>query len=210
MSLFSYVVRWDHGFAPNPFYRVCTLATCKPAIRKKAEISDWVLGTGSAERDFQGRAIFLMRITEILRFDDYWSDARFGRKRPVMNGSLSQRFGDNIYHRDANGMWIQADSRHSQDGLANDFNLRRDTGTTDRILIGSEFVYWREKAPMIPKSLQRFVIARPGWAEFTQDESSTLIDWANGLSQQGQVGSRRRWHKLRMNSGLSFLRPPRP
>lgn len=33
--LFSYIVRWDHGFAPNPFHGICSLATCKPGIRKK-------------------------------------------------------------------------------------------------------------------------------------------------------------------------------
>ena len=35
----SYVVRYDSGFAPNPFYEYCTLATCKPNIRKGADLS---------------------------------------------------------------------------------------------------------------------------------------------------------------------------
>jgi hypothetical protein len=34
----------DTGFAPNPFHDFLTLATCKPDIRKKAQIGDWVLG----------------------------------------------------------------------------------------------------------------------------------------------------------------------
>src|SRR5712671_5339411 len=34
MRLYSYVVARDFGFAPNPFFGVCTLATCKPDIRK--------------------------------------------------------------------------------------------------------------------------------------------------------------------------------
>jgi hypothetical protein len=38
----------DYGFAPNPFFGVCTLATCKPKIRKAAAIGDWVVGTGSS------------------------------------------------------------------------------------------------------------------------------------------------------------------
>ena len=38
----SYVVRYDSGFAPNPFYGYCTLATCKPNIRRSADIGDWV------------------------------------------------------------------------------------------------------------------------------------------------------------------------
>ncbi|WP_209769492.1 hypothetical protein [Azospirillum rugosum] len=194
MTLFSYVVRWDHGFAPNPFHGVCTLATCKPAIRKKAKLGDWVLGTGSAERNYRGRAIFLMRVTEESQFHTYWSDPRFVRKQPVMNGSLKQRFGDNIYHLDGRGSWIQADSRHSLDERTNNRNLQRDTGLTDRVLIGSEFIYWGENAPEIPMKLQKFVIARPGWAEdFSQSDIDRLVDWAKSLGQKGQVGDPLEW-----------------
>lgn len=35
MTLYSYVVAHDFGFAPNPFDGLCTLATCKPDIRKR-------------------------------------------------------------------------------------------------------------------------------------------------------------------------------
>jgi hypothetical protein len=40
--IYSYVVRYDSGFAPNPFYGYCTLATCKPDIRRGAEVGDLV------------------------------------------------------------------------------------------------------------------------------------------------------------------------
>jgi hypothetical protein len=192
--LFSYVVRWDHGFAPNPFYGTCTIATCKPYIRKKAIVGDWILGTGSAEREFQGRAIFLMRVTDATRFDDYWKLPDFTLKKPVMNGSLKQRFGDNIYHRDTNGNWVQADSRHSRDDLANEDNLRRDTKTTDRVLISSDFVYWGEDAPNIPKSFHHFVIARQGWEEITdQVDITAFVDWAKSFGLRGQVGVPLEW-----------------
>ena len=32
----SYVVRYDSGFGAQPFYGYCTLATCKPSIRRGA------------------------------------------------------------------------------------------------------------------------------------------------------------------------------
>ena len=44
MKLFSYILARDFGFAPNPFYSICSLATCKPIIRKKAQIGDWIIG----------------------------------------------------------------------------------------------------------------------------------------------------------------------
>jgi len=194
VTLFSYVVRWDHGFAPNPFHGVCTLATCKPAIRKKAKVGDWVLGTGSAERDYQGTAIFLMRVDEITTFDCYWDDPRFARKRPVMNGSLKQRFGDNIYHHAADGHWLQADSRHSWDGSPNDANLKTDTGTTERVLIGFDFVYWGDAAPKIPTGLRKFAITRPGWKDdFSEPEVDAFLGWAKGKGDEGQVGDPVEW-----------------
>ena len=64
MRLYSYIVARDYGFAPNPFYGVCTLATCKPAIRGKAEIGDWVIGTGSKVDQRDGHLVFVMRVTE--------------------------------------------------------------------------------------------------------------------------------------------------
>lgn len=200
MTLFSYVVRWDHGFAPNPFYNVCTLATCKPAIRKKARLGDWVLGTGGSGRNFSGRAIFFMRVTDITTFDKYWTHERYQIKRPVMNGSLKQRFGDNIYHRNEKGVWLQADSRHSEIGGSNKQNLDNDTGTTDRVLIGTEYTYWGEKAPVIPKAFSKFVLRRPGMDDrFDETEVGELLAWLKSFDEAGQVGKplewqyRRRW-----------------
>jgi Nucleotide modification associated domain 2 len=205
--LASYVVRWDHGFAPNPFYGTCTLATCKPAIRKRAEVGDWVLGTGSAQRDFAGRAIFLMKVGEIICFDDYWDAPSFDRKRPVMNGSLKQRFGDNIYHHNEVGAWLQEDSRHSQDGSVNDHNLVRDTATTDRVLMGTDFIYWGDTAPSIPKSLMNFVISHPGYANrFADADIDALVNWAYGLGARGQVGDPLEW---RWESSWARSAPPR-
>jgi hypothetical protein len=194
VSLYSYVVRWDHGFAPNPFYGVCSLATCKPQIRRKVKVGDWIMGTGSAERKRQAHVIFLMCVSEIISFDAYWSDSRFFCKRPVMNGSLKQRFGDNIYHRAADGTWHQADSRHSQEGSANDVNLKTDTGTTDRVLIGSDFIYWGADAPPLPASLRHFAISSPGHkSKFTQVEIASLVAWAKASGRSGLLANPLEW-----------------
>jgi hypothetical protein len=47
-NVYVYVVDRDFGFAPNPFYGVLTLATCKPRIRSVASMGDWVIGVGGA------------------------------------------------------------------------------------------------------------------------------------------------------------------
>ena len=157
LTLYSDVVARDFGFAPNPFYGICTLATCKPRIRKPAKIGDWILGTGSKTRGREGRVVFAMRVSGHLTFDQYWKDPRFSEKKPNMRGSKKQAFGDNIYHRDGKtGRWRQADSHHSHpDGTPNQRNIKNDT-QADRVLFSDDFVYWGGSGPAIPKRFRNF------------------------------------------------------
>ena len=155
MDLFSYVVRYDSGFAPNPFYGFCTLATCKPPIRKSAKVGDWIVGCGSASQEVQrgGRLVYAMKIKEILTFNEYFTDSRFQRKKPILTGSRKQARGDNIYQKML-GSWSQLDSFHSQDsGKPNPDHITRDTGV-DRVLISDEYVYFGGNGPDIPEDLR--------------------------------------------------------
>ncbi|CAM3301696.1 MULTISPECIES: hypothetical protein [Enterobacteriaceae] len=145
--LYAYSITRDFGFAPNPFHGVCTLATCKPRIRKAANIGDWILGIGGANlKSVKKKCILLMKVTEKISFNDYWEDNRFAIKKPARNGSHVQILGDNIYHQDDNNDWIQEDSHHSNaDGSFNMTNLERDT-RTDKVLISRHFYYFGDKA----------------------------------------------------------------
>ena len=151
MRLFTYIVARDFGFAPNPFYGCCTLATCKPQIRSSASIGDWIVGTGAKGRyDLAGHLIYAMKVDQAMDFDSYWNHPGFVGKRPVINGSLKQLYGDNIYHR-RGCQWIQADSHHSFDGgRPNPRNIEHDT-RIDRLLIARTFVYYGSTAPRIPE-----------------------------------------------------------
>ena len=150
MRLFSYLVARDYGFAPNPFFEVCTLATCKPQIRSAAQVGDWVVGTGSKSQGRESHLVFAMKVTETMTFNDYWHDDRFQCKKPNLAGSRKQAFGDNIYHSDGNGGWHQANSHHSYaDGQPNKSNIRRDTGV-DCILLSDRFLYFGSCGPEIP------------------------------------------------------------
>ena len=75
MRLYSYVLDHDYGFAPNPFYDVCTLATCKPSIRERAAIGDYVVGTGCAKRHRRG---FLPAMAKVARLSRVSSDVLYG------------------------------------------------------------------------------------------------------------------------------------
>ena len=154
MRLFSYVVRYDIGFAPNPFHGWCTLATCKQEIRKKAEVGDWIVGTGSREKRIGDKLVYAMRVEEILSFDQYWLDDRFRRKRPNLNSSVKMAYGDNIYHRDLTGSWQQENSRHSlEDGTPNPGHVKKDT-SVNRVLLSQEYVYHGGSGPIIPSQFR--------------------------------------------------------
>lgn len=87
MTVWSYKVARDYGFAPNPFHGVCTLACCKPLIRGHADIGDWVIGAGSKANGLWGKIVYAMIVDETLTFDQYWNDHRFQVKKPVIGGT---------------------------------------------------------------------------------------------------------------------------
>nr|WP_277608402.1 hypothetical protein [Microbulbifer elongatus] len=147
-NLHVYTVARDFGFAPNPFHGMCTLATCKPKIRKSARIGDWVMGkAGAGLSDAKRKCIYLMKVTEKISFEDYWNDPRFYLKKAVRNGSNVQLVGDNIYHKRNDGSWVQEDSHHSNpDGNPNVENLQTDTSSTDQVLVSDFFLYFGQAA----------------------------------------------------------------
>lgn len=149
--LFMYAVTRDLGFAPNPFHGVCSLATCKPAIRSVANVGDWVVGVaGATMPKDKGKCVYAMKVTEKLSFQNYWDDERFSLKKPVRNGSMVQTLGDNIYHI-VDGEWVQEDSHHSlPDGSINEDNMRQDIGRTESVLLSDFFVYFGKSAVPLP------------------------------------------------------------
>lgn len=197
MAVYSYVIARDYGFAPNPFHGYCTLATCKHVIRRVAQVGDWVIGTGSARYGRTGHLICAMRVTEVLSFDEYWADPRFALKRPDLTGSRMRAFGDNIYHRDPDGNWIQEDSHHSlPGGEVNRVNLDDDT-KTDRVLISDEFWYFGASAPLIPERFRgaganNICALRGHKKNFAADLADEFLEWVQE-HERGCIGRPDRW-----------------
>jgi len=189
VKLYSYVVARDYGFAPNPFFGVCTLATCKPKIRKAAKVGDWIVGTGSKSYKLDGRLVYAMKVSEILTYNGYWRDGRFRNKRPNLRGSVKQAFGDNIYHQDSQTKkWVQENSHHSlKDGSPNAANIEHDT-QTPTVLIGTEFAYWGEAAVRIPAKFRPVCAHRGHKSIFGQDFLECFVDWIKSLGAQGYLG----------------------
>ena len=208
MIMYSYLIEHDLGLAPNPFGKYCTLAVCKSGIRKskKLALGDWIIGTGSraledtTEKRLRGRLIYAMQVTEKISLEDYWNDARFQYKKPVMNGTLVTMNGDNFYHKAADGNWIQEDSAHCMtNGTCNPEHLRKDTGGKN-VLISEHFYYFGDKAPIIPKELIEVCHTTQGQKIVTPDQFALdLIDWVTNNFRTGIHGDPLNWCEYNPN-----------
>lgn len=190
MKIFTYIVARDYGFAPNPFRKVCTLSACKPGIRKAAKIGDWIFGTGSIPNNAQGKLIYAMEVNEILTFEQYWNDPRFQFKKPQMNGSIRQMYGDNIYFKDAYGNWKQKDSHHAnQDGSINYKNLITDL-KGENVLISYNYYYFGRNFINIPQAILNDVCKKKqGFKYVTNSAGLSLINYLKRNYKPGKHGN---------------------
>lgn len=206
MAIYSYIVRYDSGFAPNPFYQICSLATCKPKIRQHAKIGDWVVGCGSNDRTVRrgGHLVYAMRVTDQLTFYQYDSDPRFKTKKPIRNGSRKQSAGDNIYYHAAGiAGWSQRDSFHSQaNGGLNPKHVANDT-QVDRILVSDDYIYFGGEGPAFPANLvdnqgRHICKAGIGHSKFKDAAlEETFVMWIRSLGPGGLRGAPFEWLPLR-------------
>lgn len=190
MKLFAYVVARDFGFAPNPFGGICTLATCKPGIRETADVDDWIIGIGSKRHGASGRLIYAMKVSEKMTYNEYWTAPIFRKKRPYMNGSLKQTYGDNIYYYDEKvNEWQQANSHHSlEDGSVNELNLNRDT-KSNHVLIADYFFYFGKNHVAIPPELLTIAYDGRGY-KYSFEDSLVLafLEWLQTSFRPGYYG----------------------
>ena len=183
-SVYVYAVSYDLGFAPNPFGGLCSLACCKPNIRDRANLGDWIVGLTGTKLKPTMRCVFAMQVATITTFDDYWSDAEFASRKAKRNGSQKKQVGDNIYHRDGpDEPWIQEDSVHSLPGGDQcPLNTAHDT-RVNRILLSDRFIYFGETAPAVPATIlgkldyQRNV---RDYRKFDAPDAASLIAWVEG------------------------------
>jgi hypothetical protein len=190
MKLYSYVITRDYGFAPNPYHGFCTLATCKPRIRRVAKVGDWVAGFGGSGTSVPKKLVYIMQVSEKITFEDYWNDERFFDKRPFFMGSRKMSYGDNIYDHDIEtDSWIQHNSHHSLvDGFTNYENLNRDT-SANAVLISNTFWYFGRNACNIPSEYQSFVARARNHNTFKVEEDIVaFITWLNSICCKGIYG----------------------
>ena len=177
MKLYSYVVTHDTGFSPNPFWGWCTLANCKPVIRRTAKVGDWVVGL-STKAD-GNRLIYAMQVEEIVPYDKYYCDCRFAAKIPdYSTGKVVYKRGDKIYKPLPNGDFQQLQSRHS-DGT----NENQETKDKDlkgkNVLISKAFYYFGSRALDLPDILNDLRVGRGHKSRFSSAIVSAFIGFIN-------------------------------
>jgi len=161
-TLFSYIVRYDDGAAPNPYWGTCTLVICKPAIRRKASEGDWIVGLGSKANptkvDYSGKIVYVMKVTRKMTMSDYdrHTNEQLHDKIPVVPADDRElkrdsrewrlRLGDSIYNLSQKGI-PKRPGVHKRKNRITDMSGKN-------ALLSSEFVYFGAKAIPLPESLQ--------------------------------------------------------
>jgi len=144
MRLFSYIVTQDTGFAPNPFWGYCTLATCKPVICRTASSGDWIVGLTPKENGH--KVVYFMQVQEVLPIAEYFRNQRFSRKKPdYTTQAVIDKCGDNIYQPLSNGGFRQLRSQHSNGTEENLAKKAHDLSGVN-VLISQRFVYFGSEA----------------------------------------------------------------
>ena len=152
---------WDTESTPNPHHNVLTLAICKPAIRRCAQVGDWI--SGWTAKTVHGKdkklhsfdkpkLIYLAKIKAKLTFAEYWE--KYPQKRPQIIGynqvpsskktcgrSVNKTnaiydSGDNIYKPEKDGSYKQVENNnHTENEKEHDLS-----GVY--VLICEEFYYY--------------------------------------------------------------------
>ncbi|HOZ14035.1 MAG TPA: hypothetical protein PK784_04555 [Tenuifilaceae bacterium] len=166
MNIYSYVLRFDDGAAPNPFWGLCTLTICKPAIRRSADIGDWVVGTGSKNSkcndgeyyDLSDCVVFAMKISDKKTLQEYDSFCKTSLKKKIPNWKTTDwrhRMGDCIYDY-SNGL-----NPKLRKSVHKEENRNRDLCGLNS-LISNEFYYFGEDARPLPIDLKLIIKRNQG------------------------------------------------
>ena len=193
MTLYSYIVKHDGGFAPNPFFGYCTLACCKPGIRRKAQKGDWVVGL--TPKDEGNRIVYIMEVEEILDFKQYWRDPRFRLKKPSLNAGAVRMVGDNIYQPQPGGGFRQVASVHSKPEFGNRENpgsKKRDL-SGNRVLVSRNFAYFGSRPKVLPATLKVLITGRAYKCRFSTEVQQAFRHFVSKQPAFGLLAAPHGW-----------------
>lgn len=178
-TLYSYCISFDAGSAPNPFWGICTLAICKPVIRRTARVGDWIVGTGSMEYGFSNKVVYAMEVTQVLSMPEYdtFCKKHLPQKLPNFRGSsYKERVGDCIYDFSDTPPTIRQ-------GVHDEGNRRRDLGGVN-VLLSDHYYYFGDTPVDLPEHLLAIVKQGQGHKSKSNEQYfQDFVTWILGQLQ---------------------------
>lgn len=174
MRLYSYIVALDTGFSPNPFWGFCTLADCKPTIRRTANVGNWIVGLTPKSKG--NKIVYAMEVREKLPFHEYFNDKRFTRKIPDCTLCTIHKMGDNIYQPLESGGYQQLQSQHSN-GVNENLSSKDTDLKGKNVLISNNYYYFGSKAIELPLDLHGLIVTRGHKNKFPEEIISTFLKY---------------------------------
>jgi Nucleotide modification associated domain 2 len=214
MKLYSYIVTHDTGFAPNPFYGFCTLACCKPEIRRvigrelnrAKEASDseqreyWIVGLSPRDRGKGNKVIFFMRAEKAVTFDDYFKTKSYSCKKPdVRSGRAIDRCGDNIYRPIGKNKYGQLPSLHSKRPKERNWNedvkRKRKDLSGKYVLISRHFSFFGSRPIDLPANLRELIVGRGSHCNFSNEHRvhAKFLEFVHHAGIKGVIAPPKRW-----------------
>ncbi len=167
MKLYTYSLRYDDGAAPNPYWGICTLGIRKPAIRRTAEVDDWIAGLGSSHSplgDISDHVVYAMKVTGRLTLKEYdqFCKTFLPKKLPDWhNRDYRRRMGDCVYDFSGPSPKMRM-SIHTED------NRERDL-SGEYALLSKQFYYFGNKPVRLPDELRPIMPAAQGYKSDAND-----------------------------------------
>jgi hypothetical protein len=185
MKLYTYCLRYDGGAAPNPFWGTCTLVICKPAIRRTAQISDWVVGLGSINSpigDISHHLIYAMRVTEKLTMKEYDQYCKTSLPKKIPNQESPDyriKNGDCIYDYGTGKYPKMRPAVHNECHRVHDLGGQY-------ALLSKHFYYFGSQPVPLPEYLYPIIHATQGHKSIqNQPYLELFVDWIENLGYKG-------------------------
>jgi hypothetical protein len=186
MTLYSYCVRYDTGAAPNPYWGVCTLVICKPAIRRAARLGDWIVGLGpktSRIGDISGHVVYAMCVTGLMSmkcYDAHCQRDLSGKMPDWASMEYERRVGDCIY--DFSGPGEPCLRR----GVHGEGNRQVDLGGMNALL-SEHFYYFGDKPVPLPEHLRSIAHRTQGHkSRANAQHAEDFVAWVEEKYGQGR------------------------
>jgi Nucleotide modification associated domain 2 len=206
--LFSYTIPVDDGAAPNPLHGICTLAICKPTIRRVAKKGDWIAGLGSKDRGLDGRLVYAMLVNDAISLEEYdrRAETEWPHRIPTISDDPTTLLGDCIYNFSA------GKSPYQRFGVHGPENRETDLGG-ENALIALEFYYFGKNAVPLPRELLPIIHQTQGHKSNANDSYVPTFEYwirRHEVGKHGDPDIEIDWEDLRAGGSCKACAKERP